>query len=176
MSMKITAVMIAAFLPLALVSPASAQGAAFDVSGLYAAGSGSQSNTTFKTGAGPTGASQAHVTARTGLQIPGHLRVVSTLHLAPVFGMTGFDNVVGYGAYGGALAGGGNQYNPDNIDSPNLSDTYNSVASQQAIISQENNVEVQNGGYVLPSQQEQLGQGGGAIGQENGSQQTGAGF
>ncbi len=139
MSNKLTATVTSAFLSLLLVLPACAQGATFDTSSLYAAGAGTQGNTTAVTGTGSIG--QAHFSNRTGNQrdhriiYPGQgdkrMPLVSQRGFAKVYGM------VGYPAFSGASA-------LDYVDSPNLSDTYKTVAAEQAVASQEQANEAQD--------------------------------
>jgi hypothetical protein len=139
MSNKITAIVTSAFLSLLLVLPACAQGATFDTSSLIAAGAGTQGNTTATTGTGSI--DQAHYSRRTDSQrynrvhLPGQgnltMPLVSQRGLAKVFGM------VGYPSYSNASA-------QDYVDSPNLTDTYKTVAAEQAIASQEQANEAQD--------------------------------
>jgi hypothetical protein len=103
---KITTVVVSLFFWLALVLPAGAQGAPFDLSGLNAATSGSLGNTTYKTGQGPSGPIYAPSSNPTSQQIPGTLPQTTMAGLAPVFGGGGY----GGGGYGWSGYGSGGGY------------------------------------------------------------------
>ncbi len=135
MSNRITAIAASAFLTLALVLPASAQGATFDMTSLVAAGSGSQGNTTSPTLSGTANAPPGLKTGYTHKNKPHkllqYLPVVSAKGLAPVFGL------VGYGSLGGFGAGGPAVSPQDYVDSPNQTDTNADLAAQQTILNWE---------------------------------------
>jgi len=132
---QLRAIAASAFLTLALVLPASAQGATFDMNSLVAAGSGSQGNTTSITLSGTANAPPGLVTNKTNKNIPmkhfAPLPVVSSRGLAPVFGLVGYGSLIGYGAGGPAVSP------QDYVDSPNQTDTNNDLAAQQAILNWE---------------------------------------
>jgi hypothetical protein len=121
---KMMAVAASAVLTLAMVLPAAAQGATFEVSSLYSASAGGQGNTTAKTGATAAGVSQASTTGVTGTQRIASWRipVVSTKGLTPVFGLVGYQSIVNRADY---------------VDSPNMSDSYSNYAASQMIVAEE---------------------------------------
>jgi len=135
MSNQITAIAASVFLTLALVLPASAQGATFDMSSLVEAGTGSQGNTTSKTLSGTKNAPPGLVTPYTGKNVPkklfSSLPIVSTRGLAPVFGLVGYGSIFGFGA------AGPNVSPQDYVDFHNTTDTFNELAARQTVIDAE---------------------------------------
>ncbi len=106
---KIIPVAVSAFLAIAGLLPAVAQGAQFDTGALYRAGGpiraisigsnssnssnssngapGSSGNTTYKTGEGPSASLNPPSSNRTSNQRTGTLTIVSTARLAPMIGV-----------------------------------------------------------------------------------------
>ncbi len=128
MSNKISSVVASILLSIAIVSPALAQGNTFDMSGLVAAGSGSTANVSAKTGS-QTNGNVGHVAAQTSPQWDNKLHLVSTRGLTKIYGITGYQSLVGWGSMPefGNFGGG-----------PNMGDTYNQLENRQAVLAQEN--------------------------------------
>jgi hypothetical protein len=114
----IITVTVSTFLAIAGLLPAGAQGAQFDTLALYRAGSlprvisigsngasGSQGNTTYKTGEGPSASLNPPSSNRTSNQRTGTLTVVSTAGLAPMIGVGTSGASAGPGSVGSALGG-----------------------------------------------------------------------
>jgi hypothetical protein len=137
MSNKCASIVASIFLSIAIVSPALAQGAAFDMTGMVAASAGSTANISARTGSQSNG-NGGHFAGQTTQQYDYKLHPVSTRGLVKVYGITGYQGLTGFGQFGG-FGGGG----------PNFNDTYNDVAGHDAILAQEDAMAAQSENTTL---------------------------